>query len=204
MSYVQLMEFEFESNFCFELVEWGWLYENNGKFSGWDVGLVMVLVDLLYWLVMQYLDEYEKVVFSDFVGEQCIDVECKLFDYVIKELVKMMWMDLIIGYLVGGFLGVLCKGFFYVQIGCFIVKFGLMMVFFLVNFKLIEVVEVVVVVWLWVLCQVCFDMKMNESIDVVFLVNGLLIIMFEFKIDNMQMVNYVICQYKEDCKFGKN
>ena len=42
MSHAQLMELEFEENLCSELGDRGWLYEQDGKPTGWDVGLAMV------------------------------------------------------------------------------------------------------------------------------------------------------------------
>ena len=204
MSHAQLMELEFESNLCSELAERGWLYENNGKPSGWDVGLAMVPADSLHWLATQYPDEYEKAVPSDLVGEQRTDAERKLLDHVTKELAKTTRMDPTTGHPVGGLLGVLRKGFFYAQIGRPTAKFGPMMAFPPANPKLTEVVEAAAAVRLRVLRQVRFDTKTNESIDVVLLANGLPIITLELKTDNTQTVNHAIRQYKEDRKPGKN
>ena len=78
MSNAQLMELEFESNLCRELAERGWLYENDGKPSGWDVGLAIVPTDVLHWLATQYPDEYEKAVPGDLVNGQKDDAERKL------------------------------------------------------------------------------------------------------------------------------
>lgn len=204
MSHAQLMELEFESNLCSELSDRGWLYEDNGKPSGWDVGLAMVPADALHWLAAQYPDEYEKAVPSDLVGEQRSDAERKLLDHVTKELAKATRMDPTTGHPVGGLLGVLRTGFSYAQIGRPTAKFGPMMAFPPANPNLTEVVEAAAAVRLRILRQVRFDTKTNESIDVVLLVNGLPIITLELKTDNTQTVNHAIRQYKEDRKPGKN
>ena len=46
MGHAQLMELEFEENLCSELADRGWLYEDDGKPTGWDVGLAMVPADV--------------------------------------------------------------------------------------------------------------------------------------------------------------
>ena len=117
MSHAQLMELEFEENLCSELGDRGWLYEQDGKPTGWDVGLAMVPADVLYWLATQYPDEYEKAVPEDLVGEQKAVAERKLLEHITKELAKATRMDPTTGHPVGGLLGVLRKGFSYAQIG---------------------------------------------------------------------------------------
>lgn len=202
MSHAQLMELEFEENLCSELAERGWLYENSGKPTGWDVGLAMLPADALHWLATQYPDEYEKAVPGDMVGEQRSDAERKLLDHVTKELAKATRMDPTTGHPVGGLLGVLRKGFAYAQIGRPTAKFGPMMAFPPANPNLLEVVEAAASVRLRILRQVRFDTKTNESIDVVLLANGLPIVTLELKTDNTQTVNHAIRQYKEDRKPG--
>ncbi|WP_375386539.1 type I restriction endonuclease subunit R [uncultured Microbacterium sp.] len=204
MSHAQLMELEFENNLCSELAERGWLYDDGGKPTAWDIGLAMVPDDALHWLATQYPDEYEKAVPSDLVGEQRTDAERKLLDHVTKELAKTTRMDPTTGHPVGGLLGVLRKGFSYAQIGRPTAKFGPMMAFPPANPELTEVVEAAAAVRLRVLRQVRFDTKTNESIDVVLLANGLPIITLELKTDNTQTVNHAIRQYKEDRKPGKS
>lgn len=204
MSLAQLMELEFEKNFCSELAERGWLYEQDGKPTGWDVGLAMVSADALHWLATQYPDEYEKAVPGDLVGEQRADAERKLLEHVTKELAKSTRMDPTTGHPIGGLLGVLRKGFSYAQIGRPTAKFGPMMAFPPANPNLIEVVEAAAAVRLRILRQVRFDTKTNESIDVVLLANGLPIVTLELKTDNTQTVNHAIRQYKEDRKPGRN
>ncbi|PPF26279.1 MULTISPECIES: type I restriction endonuclease subunit R [unclassified Rathayibacter] len=200
MSHAQLMELEFEGNLCSELAERGWLYEDNGKPTGWDVGLAMVPADALHWLAMQYPDEYEKAVPGDLAGELRANAERKLLDHVTKELAKTTRMDPTTGHPVGGLLGVLRKGFSYAQIGHPTAKFGPMMAFPPANPNLTEVVEAAAAVRLRILRQVRFDTKTNESIDVVLLANGLPIVTLELKTDNTQTVNHAIRQYKEDRK----
>lgn len=204
MSHAQLMELEFEENLCSELAEQGWLYEGDGKPTGWDIGLAMVPDDALHWLAAQYPDEYEKAVPGDLVGEQRADAERKLLDHVTKELAKATRMDPTTGHPVGGLLGVLRKGFSYAQIGRPTAKFGPMMAFPPANPNLAEVVEAAAAVRLRVLRQVRFDTKTNESIDVVLLANGLPIVTLELKTDNTQTVNHAIRQYKEDRKPGRS
>lgn len=204
MSHAQLMEREFEENLCAELAEHGWLYEDDGKPTGWDVGLAMMPADALYWLATQYPDEYEKAVPEDLVGEQKDDAERKLLEHVTRELAKATRMDPTTGHPVGGLLGVLRKGFSYAQIGRPTAKFGPMMAFPPVNPNLTEVVEAADSVRLRVLRQVRFDTKTNESIDVVLLANGLPVVTLELKTDNTQTVNHAIRQYKEDRKPGRS
>lgn len=203
MSHAQLMELEFEDNLCSELAERGWMYENGGKPTAWDVGLAMVPADALHWLATQYPYEYEKAVPGDLVGEQRADAERKLLDHVTKELAKTTRMDPTTGHPVGGLLGVLRKGFSYAQLGRPTAKFGPMMAFPPANPNLTEVVEAATAVRLRVLRQVRFDTKTNESIDVVLLANGLPIVTLELKTDNTQTVNHAIRQYKEDRKPGR-
>ncbi len=202
MSDAQLMEIEFERNLCSELTERGWLYENEGKPTGWDIGLAMVPVDVLHWLVSQYPDEYEKAIPGDLYGEEKGEAERKLLNHITKELAKATRMDPTTGHPVGGLLGVLRKGFSYAQVGRPTAKFGPMMAFPPANPNLAEVVEAAAAVRLRVLRQVRFDTKTSESIDVVLLVNGLPIVTLELKTDNTQTVNDAIRQYKEDRKPG--
>jgi len=204
MSHAQLMEREFEENLCSELAERGWLYENDGKPTGWDVALAMLPADALHWLAAQYPDEYEKAVSSDLIGEQRADAERKLLEHITKELAKTTRMDPTTGHPVGGLLGVLRKGFSYAQIGRPAAKFGPMMAFPPANSNLTEVVEAADAVRLRVLRQVRFDTKSNESIDVLLLANGLPVVTLELKTDNTQTVNHAIRQYKEDRKPGKS
>jgi len=204
MSQVQLMEREFEENLCSELAEQGWLYEDDGKPTGWDVGLAMVPADALLWLATQYPEEYEKAVPEDLVGEARSEAERKLLEHITKELTKATRMDPTTGHPVGGLLGVLRKGFSYAQIGRPTAKFGAMMAFPPANPNLTEVVEAAAAVRLRILRQVRFDTKTNESIDVVLLANGLPIVTMELKTDNTQTVNHAIRQYKEDRKPGRS
>ncbi|MGP5644462.1 type I restriction endonuclease subunit R [Corynebacterium variabile] len=203
MSHAQLMEREFEDNLCSELAERGWLYEDDGKPIGWDIGLAMVPDDALHWLATQYPDEYEKAVPEDLVGEQKADAERKLLKHITKELAKATRMDPTTGHPVGGLLGVLRKGFSYAQIGRPTAKFGPLMEFPPSNPNLTEVVEAAASVRLRILRQVRFDTKTNESLDVVLLANGLPVVTLELKTDNTQTVNHAIRQYKEDRKPGR-
>lgn len=204
MSHAQLMELEFESNLCTELSERGWLYENDGKPTGWDIALAMVPDDVLHWLSTQYPDEYEKAVPGDLIDEQKTDAERKLLQHIIKELAKTTKMDPTTGHPVGGLLGVLRKGFTYAQIGRPAAKFGAMMEFSPANPNLTEVVEAAAAVRLRILRQVHFDTTSTESLDVVLTANGLPVATLELKTDNTQTVNHAIRQYKEDRKPGKN
>ncbi|SEN91548.1 type I restriction endonuclease subunit R [Cryobacterium luteum] len=204
MSHAQLMEREFEENLCAELAEHGWLYEDDGKPTGWDLGLAMVPADLLHWLNAQYPDEYDKAVPGDLADGQRADAERKLLQHVTKELAKTTRMDPTTGHPVGGLLGVLRKGFSYAQIGRPAAKFGPMMAFPPANPNLTEVVEAAASVRLRILRQVRFDTTTGDSIDVVLLANGLPIATLELKTDNTQTVNHAIRQYKEDRKPGRN
>ncbi|OBG53691.1 restriction endonuclease [Mycolicibacterium fortuitum] len=204
MGDAQLMESEFERNLCTELAERGWLYENEGKPTGWDIGLAMVPADVLHWLATQYPDEYEKAVPADLVGEQKATAERKLLQHIAKELAKQTKMDTTTGHPVGGLLGVLRKGFTYAQVGRPAAKFGPMMEFPPANPNLTEVVEAADSVRLRVLRQVRFDTATNETIDVVLLANGLPVVTMELKTDNTQTVNHAIRQYKDDRRPGKN
>ncbi|PTR24203.1 type I restriction enzyme R subunit [Rhodococcus sp. OK519] len=204
MSDAQLMELEFERNLCTELAERGWLYENEGKPTGWDIGLAMAPADVLNWLTTQYPDEYEKAVPADLVGRQQTDAERKLLQHITKELAKATKMDATTGHPVGGLLGVLRKGFTYAQVGRPAAKFGPMMVFPPANPNLTEVVEAADAVRLRILRQVRFDTATTETIDVVLLANGLPVVTLELKTDNTQTVNHAIRQYKEDRRPGKN
>ena len=204
MSHAQLMELEFENNLCAELSERGWLYENEGKSTGWDVALALVPADVLHWLATQYPDEYEKAVPGELVNGQKTDAERKLLQHVTKELAKTTRMDPTSGNPVGGLLGVLRKGFTYAQVGHPAAKFGPMMAFPPANPNLTEVVEAAAAVRLRVMRQVRFDTTTNESIDVVLTANGIPVVTLELKTDNTQTVNHAIRQYKEDRRPGKN
>ena len=113
MSHAQLMELEFEENLCAELAERGWLYEDNGKPTGWNIGLAMIPNDVLQWLSTQYREEYEKAVPGDLVNGLKTDAERKLLVHITKELGKATRMNPTTGHPVGGLLGVLRKGFTY-------------------------------------------------------------------------------------------
>lgn len=204
MSHAQLMELEFETNLCTELSERGWLYEDDGKPTGWDVGLAMVPEDVLHWLSTQYPDEYEKAVPADLVNGQRTDAEKKLLLHITKELAKATRMDATTGHPVGGLLGVLRKGFTYAQVGRPAAKFGPMMEFPPANPNLTEVVEAADAVRLRILRQVRFDTTSNDTIDVVLTANGIPVVTLELKTDNTQTVRHAIRQYREDRKPGKN
>lgn len=204
MSHAQLLELEFETNLCEELSERGWLYENNGKPAGWDVGLAMVPEDVLHWLSTQYPDEYEKAVPADLVNGQKTDAEKKLLLHITKELAKATKMDATTGHPVGGLLGVLRKGFAYAQVGRPAARFGPMMEFPPANPNLTEVVEAADAVRLRILRQVRFDTTSNDTIDVVLTANGIPVVTLELKTDNTQTVQHAIRQYREDRKPGKN
>lgn len=204
MSHAQLMELEFETNLCAELSERGWLYEDAGKPTGWDVGLAMVPEDVLHWLSTQYPDEYEKAVPADLVNGQRTDAEKKLLLHITKELAKATKMDATTGHPVGGLLGALRKGFTYAQVGRPAAKFGPMMEFPPANPNLTEVVDAADAVRLRILRQVRFDTTSNETIDVVLTANGIPVVTLELKTDNTQTVQHAIRQYREDRKPGKN
>lgn len=204
MSDAQLMESEFERNLCTELSKRGWMYENGGKPTGWDIGLAMVPADVLHWLATQYPDEYEKAVPADLVDEPKTTAERKLLQHITKELAKQTKMDATTGHPVGGLLGVLRRGFTYAQVGRPAAKFGPMMEFPPANPNLTEVVEAADSVRLRVLRQVRFDTATNETIDVVLLANGLPVVTIELKTDNTQTVIHAIRQYKDDRRPGKN
>ena len=204
MSHAQLMELEFETNLCTELSERGWLYEDDGKPTGWDVSLAMVPEDVLHWLSTQYPDEYEKAVPADLVNGQRTDAEKKLLLHITKELAKATRMDATTGHPVGGLLGVLRKGFTYAQVGRPAAKFGPMMEFPPANPNLTEVVEAADAVRLRILRQVRFDTTSNDTIDVVLTANGIPVVTLELKTDNTQTVRHAIRQYREDRKPGKN
>ncbi len=129
MSTAQLMEKEFEKTLCEELAERGWLYENDGKPSGWDTGLAMVPEDVLYWLSTQYPDEYEKAVPANLENGARKNAEQKLLEHITRELRKATRLDPNTGNPVGGLLGVLKTGFKYVRRGGNTAQFGKMMEF---------------------------------------------------------------------------
>lgn len=203
MSHAQLMELQFESDLCSELAERGWLYEDAGKPTGWDVALALVPADALYWLRTQYPEEYEKAVPADLVNGQRTTAELKLLAHLTKELGKSTRMDPTTGHPVGGLLGVLRKGFSYAQVGRPAAKFGPMMAFPPANPNLTEVVEAAAAVRLRILRQVRFDTTTQESIDVVLTANGIPVVTMELKTENTQTVNHAVRQYKEDRKPGK-
>jgi type I restriction enzyme R subunit len=204
MSHAQLMELEFETNLCTELAERGWLYENSGKPTSWDIGLAMIPDDVLHWLSTQYPEEYEKAVPSDLVTGQKTDAERKLLVHITKELAKTTMMDPTTGHPVGGLLGVLRKGFTYAQVGRPAAKFGPMLEFPPANPNLTEVLEASDAVRLRLLRQVRFDTTTSETLDVVLSANGIPVVTLELKTDNTQTVNHAIRQYKEDRKPGKS
>ncbi|MBF4574503.1 type I restriction endonuclease subunit R [Herbiconiux sp. VKM Ac-1786] len=204
MSDAQLMELEFERNLCEELGSRGWLYENDGKPTGWDIALALVPADVLQWLATQYPEEYEKAVPVDLVNSQRTSAERNLLEHLTRELAKATKMDPTTGHPVGGLLGVLRKGFTYAQVGRPAAKFGPMMEFPPANPNLTEVVEASEAVRLRVLRQVRFDTATNETLDVVLLANGIPVVTMELKTDNTQSVRHAIRQYKDDRRPGKN
>jgi type I restriction enzyme R subunit len=197
------MELEFEDNLCTGLAERGWLYQDEGKPTGWDIRLAMVPTDVLYWLAAQYPDEFEKAVPSDLVDGHRGDAERSLLQHITKELAKATRMDPTTGHPVGGLLGVLRRGFSYAQIGRPTAKFGPLMAFPPANLNLTEVLEAADAVRLRILRQVRFDTETNESIDVVLTANGIPVVTMELKTDNTQSVNHAVRQYKQDRKPGK-
>lgn len=203
MSHAQTLELEFETNLCEELSEFGWLYEDEGKPAGWDIGFAMVPGDALQWLRVQYPDEYAKAVPDDLVNGAKSAAERKLLEHIVKELAKTTRMDPNTGHPVGGLLGVLRRGFSYAQVGRPTAKFGPMIVFPPANPHLSEVVEASDAVCLRILRQVRFDTSTNETIDVVLTANGIPVVTMEVKTDNTQTVNHAIRQYKQDRKPGK-
>ena len=202
MSRTQLMELEFERNLCGGLSERGWLYEDDGKPIGWDVGLAMVSGDVLAWLSTQYSSEYAKAVPEELVNGAKDVAERKLLQHITKELAKTTRMDPTTGHPVGGLLGVLKRGFNYAQVGRPTAKFGPMMAFPPANPNLTEVLETSDAVCLRILRQVRFDTMTNESIDVVLTANGIPVVTMELKTDNTQTVGHAISQYKQDRKPG--
>jgi type I restriction enzyme R subunit len=203
MSHAQLMELEFERNLCDELAERGWLYEDDGKPTGWDIALAMVPDDVLHWLNTQYPDEYAKAVPEDLLNGAKDIAERKLLQHITKELAKATRMDPTSGHPIGGILGVLKRGFNYAQVGRPTAKFGPMMEFPPANPNLTEVLKASDAVRLRILRQVRFDTATNESIDVVLTANGLPVVTMELKTDNTQTVNHAIRQYKQDRKPAK-
>lgn len=203
MSDAQLMELEFEANLCNELSGRGWLYEDEGKPVGWDIGLAMIPADALHWLATQYPDEYEKAVPSDLVDGQKDDAERKLLQHITGELAKTTKMDPTTGHPVGGLLGMLRKGFTYAQVGRPAAKFGPMVEFPPANPNLTEVVEASKAVRMRVLRQVRFDTAKSDTLDIVLLANGIPVATLELKTDNTQTVRDAIRQYKEDRWPGK-
>lgn len=200
MSHAQVLELEFETNLCDELSDRGWLYEDAGKPTGWDVGLAMVPGDVLHWLSTQYPDEYEKAVPTDLANGTRTDAEKKLLLHITKELAKATNMDPTTGHPVGGLLGVLRKGFTYAQVGRPAAKFGPMMEFPPANPNLTEVVAAAAAVRLRVLRQVRFDTTTSEELDIVLTANGIPVVTMELKTDNTQTVQHAIRQYREDRK----
>lgn len=203
MSHAQLMELEFESNIGTELAARGWLYEDDGKPTGWDIGLALVPGDVLYWLATQYPDEYEKAVPESLNDEARRLAEGRLLDHLTKELAKVTRQDEH-GHAVGGLLGVLRRGFTFAQVGRPAAKFGPMVVFPPANALLTEVTEASEQVRLRVLRQVRFDTKSNDTIDIVLTVNGIPVVTMELKTDNTQTVGDAIRQYRQDRVPGKN
>lgn len=204
MSHSQLLEHEFESNLCKELSERGWIYEDAGKPTGWDVSLALVPGDVVFWLSSQYPDEFEKAVPADLTGAPRDTAVRNLLTHLTKELAKTTRMDPTSGHPLGGLLGVLRKGFTYAQVGRPAAKFGPMMAFPPANPQLSEVVEASEAVRLRILRQVRFDTTTNESIDVVLTANGIPVVTLELKTDNTQTVNHAVRQFKEDRKPGNN
>jgi len=205
MPRAQLLELEFEDNICQAMAERGWLYEDHGdtNTAGWDISLAMVPQDVLYWLQIQYPNEYEKAVPSDLVNSQLETAQKKLLKHITTELTKSTRMDPNTGHPVGGLLGVLRKGFNYAQVGRPSANFGPMMEFPPANPNLTEVVEASDAVRLRILRQVRFDTKTNQTLDMVLCANGIPVATLELKTDNTQTVNHAIRQYKQDRKPGK-
>lgn len=203
MSHAQLMELEFERTIGEELAARGWLYENDGKPSDWNIELAMVPGDVLHWLSTQYPDEYEKAVPESLNDESRRLAEQRLLEHITKELAKVTRQDEH-GHAVGGLLGVLRRGFNYAQTGRPAAKFGPMVVFPPANALLTEVVEASNDVRLRVLRQVRFDTKSNDTIDIVLTANGIPVVTMELKTDNTQTVGDAIRQYRQDRVPGKN
>ena len=197
MSHAQLMELEFENTIGEELAARGWVYDDHGKPSGWDVGLALVPGDVLHWLSTQYPDEYEKAVPDSLNDESKRNAERRLLEHITKELAKATRQDEH-GHPVGGLLGMLRRGFAYAQVGRPSAKFGPMMEFPPANPHLTSVAKAADEVRLRVLRQVRFDTTSNETIDMVLTANGIPVVTMELKTDNTQQVADAIRQYRKD------
>ena len=193
----QLLENHFEETIGQALSERGWLYEDDGKPTHWDVGLALHTPDVLHWLQTQYPDEYEKAIPSDANEETRRLAERRLLEHLTKQLDMKTTQDEH-GRPRGGLLGVLKYGFKFAQVGRPTATFGELVVFPPANPLLTQVEEVSQQVRMRVLRQVRFDTKTNETIDIVLLVNGIPVVTMEVKTDNTQQVTDAIRQYRED------
>ena len=205
MSHAQLMEREFEENLCAELAERGWLYEDDGKPNGWDVGLAMVPDDvsaLARRAVSGGVREGRSQRLARRAERQTRSTSSSSTS--LRSSPRRRGWTRRLGTPSAAFSASCARASPTPRSAVPTAKFGPMMAFPPANPNLTEVVESAAAVRLRVLRQVRFDAKTNESIDVVLLANGLPVVTLELKTDNTQTVNHAIRQYKEDRKPGRS
>ena len=177
-------EVSFETEICDYLAAHGWLYSSND--AGYDRELALFPEDVFGWLADTQPDQLAKRVNPDLTGE----AKAKAERGVLKTLTKALDADLKSG---GGTLSVLRRGFKDLN-----AKFQMCQ--FRPNTSLNESTKKKYdAVRLRVMRQVHYSaQKPGDSIDLVFLVNGIPVATAELKTDFTQNITDAVLQYKND------
>jgi type I restriction enzyme R subunit len=174
-------EVEFERELCEHLAAHGWLYSENG--TGYDKELALYPEDVHAWLEETQPEQFQKIVNPT----DSQDVQAKSFRRILDRLVKVLDTPLENG---GGTLAVLRNGFKVTPSS-----------FSMCQFKPADYLNLRTVadyarVRLRVVRQVFYSAGNQNSIDLVFFVNGLPVATMELKTDFTQTVQDAIDQYK--------
>lgn len=177
-------EKSFETEICEYLSAHGWLYEEGP--SGYDKDLALIPEDVFAWLQATQPDQWERL-----VSEDASQVETALAkQQLLDRLVKVLDQPLEHG---GGLLAVLRGGFRKTP-----AKFS-MCAFKPATSMNPEAQEHYAANRLRVVRQVHHSKKRpQDSIDLVFFVNGLPIATAELKTDNTQSIDDAVRQYRRD------
>ncbi len=176
-------EYKFEQELCDSLAAQGWLYSKSDE--GYDADLALFPGDVLSWLTETQPQEVAKVLKAGDSETSKVKSEKSL----VQRLAKSLDLPLANG---GGALNVLRKGF----------KDGSAK-FEMCQFKPADslnasTLEKYSKVRLRVMRQVHYSKKNQNSIDLVFFVNGIPVATLELKTDFTQSVEHAKSQYKKD------
>lgn len=177
-------EKSFETEICEYLGAHGWLYEEG--FSGYDQELALIPDDVFAWLRSTQPDQWARVVQEDASPTETALAKRLLLDRLVKELDQPLEHG-------GGLLAVLRGGFRKTP-----AKFS-MCAFKPATSMNPEAQESYAANRLRVVRQVHHSKKRpQDSIDLVFFVNGLPVATAELKTDNTQSIDDAVHQYRRD------